>query len=373
MNIRRALVLVVSLVVLIGWVIMFSPFGSDAGDSSSEAGNMAWAPLTIPPEEQVTVPTSDPPPFDRACLFRSGHTTAVGDFRPNLHFDMESSADGSLLSARHAHSGNTAYRIVRGQEYTPAIERNVSTIPATLAKVAVGLWVYSDTTIGKFTIVADAHRGEEQLTWMGKDLDPVGSGAGNWMRFQAEFDLRDLHLSGDDRVRIYFWNADKQELFIDDMDVVFRIDGVSGKPSGTPFDTEARTIGVAPPPFARFAMIAPVDPHEHGVVPGQLAPSNTSDPFPVAKGYSGRLRYVPGNATGELVSTGGRTEYLVRAWCPELGKDLFGFERVLISPGVNGLRIIGFDVDIDPSNGQALVAKDPRPMGAECSITPPSP
>jgi hypothetical protein len=373
MNTRRVLILVASLVALIGWAILTRPFGSGDEGADSKLPRATAAPFALLPEELATVPTPDQPPYDRACLFRSSHTTADGGFRPNLHFDMESSADGSLLSTRFAHSGNTAYRIVRGQEYTPAIERTVSVMPAPLAKIAVGMWVYSDTTIGKFTLVADARRGEEQLTWMGKDLDPVGASAGEWMRFQAEFDLRDLHLSGDDKVRVYFWNVDKREMFVDDMDVVFRSEGVSGKPIGTPFDTETRTIGVAPPPFATFNMVAAAAPQEHGVVPGQVAPSASAGEFPVAPGQGARLRYAPGDATGELINAAGRTEYLVRAWCPELGRDLFGFERVLIIPGKAGLRIIGFDIDIDPSNGQVLVAKEPPPIGAECLISPPAP
>ena len=370
MSLHRTLVTRLRFAALFGGVLLVS---------CSPAGNVETTtidgvgPLPLPTRDQATVQLGDPAPFDMACLSRSGPSTAISGFRPNLHFDMEVSSDSSMLSTRHAHSGNSSYRIPSGQEYTPAIERTLGDMPEPLTTIVVGIWIHSDTTIGKFTMVADARRGEEQLAWMGKDLDQTGAGMGQWMRFQGEFDLRGLGLSQNDKVRIYFWNADKREVFLDDMDVVFRSEGVLGKPGGTPFDTENKGSGVAPPPFAKFTPIDPVMAQDHGIVPGLVAPAASSDTHPLTPGNPLRLRFVDGDAVGRVIGDNGRTEFLVRAWCPEFGKDLFGFERVMIAPCAKGLRIIGFDIDIDPGTGNVLVAKEPAPMGAECSITPPGP
>ena len=110
-----------------------------------------------------------------------------------------------------------------------------------------------------------------------------------------------------------------------------------------------------------------------GVVPGQRAPPNAGPEIFLAPGSADRWRHLSGDAVAHVTGPDGKDLALVRAWCPEVGRDLLGYERTIAALGPAGLRLVGFDVDRDPTSGVVTVAAAPPPTGAELIITPPVP
>lgn len=328
-----------------------------------------------PSADGATLETLDPPPYDRPSLLRSGMSIPFGarTLRPNLHFDFETSGDTSRISRAQARSGASSQVIRSGTEYAPAIRRNVSDVADTLTAVAVGLWLYSGSKSSPVTIVTTVDRGGKQLAWFGKEIPAREYERSTWQRFQAEFLLRDITVWGDDEVSIYLWNREKELVYIDDMDVVFRSRTALGRATGTPFDLEDGSRGVPPPPFADVAFHAAIDLSEMGVIVGQTAPEPMVGEVVLTPGSTDRFQYRPGDAVGRILAADGKELALVRAWSPELMRDLLGYERVLIGPGSRGVRIAGFDVDLEPASGRRLVAKEPPPLGAELILTLPVP
>ncbi|MBP6389344.1 MAG: hypothetical protein KA175_00790 [Flavobacteriales bacterium] len=347
----------------------------------------AWRRPDAPPDARVqanavrpstdgaTLETQDPPPYDRPSLLRSGMSIRIGGraVRPNMHFDFEVTGDTTKISRAHARSGASAQVIRSGTEYAPAIRRRAADVADTLVAVAVGLWVFTKGEKPPITIVASVDRGDQQLAWFGKDIHPSEHEPGKWQHFQAEFLLRDVAVTGDDQVSIYLWNRDKQLLYVDDMDVVFRSKRVLGRAPGIPFDLEDRTRGTLPPPFAQVSFHSRTDPAALGVVAGRDAPPLASVDVVLTPGSSDRLHYTPGDGVAHLIGADGRERALVRGWCRELGQDLLGFERLIAKQGSTGVQLIGFDVDQDPATDRIIVAAAPPPVGAELIITMPQP
>ncbi|MBK8340360.1 MAG: hypothetical protein IPK99_10405 [Flavobacteriales bacterium] len=328
-----------------------------------------------PSADGATLETQDPPPYDRPSLLRSGMSIAIGDHRvrPNMHFDFEVTSDTTKISHAHARSGVSAQVIRSGTEYAPAIRRRAAEVADTLTAVAVGLWLFTKAEKPPVTIVVSVDRGDKQLAWFGKDMYPAEHEPGKWQHFQAQFFLRDVVVTGDDQVSIYLWNREKERVYIDDMDVVFRSRQALGRAHGIAFDLEDSTHRIMPLPFAQVAFHSEVDPSSFGVMVGKEAPLSTITEVPLSPGSALRWRYAPGDAVARVVGGDGKDVALVRAWCIELGCDPLGYERVVVAPGSTGLRMVAFDVDMDASSGRATVAKTPPPRGVELIITAPTP
>jgi hypothetical protein len=323
------------------------------------------------PADTATINTGDPPPHDRACRSRSALAITVGDLRiqPNLHYDFEHRADSNWISSERAHSGSSCMLIKEGVEYTPTIRRSVMNVADSLLAVNVGLWLLADTKDPSLTIVSTVERKGQQVAWAGKELDTLEHVPGVWQRLNAEFHFSELVLEPDDVVSVYLWNRNKQQVYIDDMDIVFRSRRVPGRTAGEAFLIEGPKGGRMPLPFAKVSFLATVDPKSGGVVVGQAAPPISATELPLVPGSAHRFRLPVGSAVGHVVDADGAARTLVRAWCPEVGRDLLGYEHILVSPGDRGLRFIAFDVDIDAASGRRTVAQVPAPMGAELLLT----
>lgn len=378
MTSRRALLLGSSLVILVGGAIMYWSGGLKEGlrmpsnihdRPATPARHANWAALL--PTDTATIPTGDPAPHDRACRSRSALTMSMGDhwIRPNLHFDFEHSADSSWISRQKAHTGSSCMLIKEGVEYTPAIRRSVMNVADSMVAVNVGLWLLTDTTDPSLTIVSTVERRGQQVAWAGKELDTLEHVPGVWQRLNAEFPFSELVLAQDDVISVYLWNRNKQQVYVDDMDIVFRSRRVPGRTTGEAFRIEGPKGGHMPLPFAKVSFVANVDPKSGGIFVGQAAPPISAPEVPLAPGSAHRFRLPAGSAVGHVVDADGAARALVRAWCPEVGRDLLGYEHMLVSPGDRGLRFIAFDVDIDAASGRRTVAQVPAPIGAELLLT----
>lgn len=327
--------------------------------------------IALSPADTATIGTPDPPPFDRACRSRSDMVAVFGDrtIHPNIHYDFEHSSDSSWFSEQLVHTGRSSALIREGQEYSPAIKRVVRTVADTLIAINAGLWMLSDANNPSLTIVCTVERGGQQLAWFGKDLDTLEHHPGQWQRLNAEFPIRDQVLDPEDVVSVYLWNRNKHVVFFDDMDVVFRSGRIPGKAKGTAYSIEDPTDASMPLPFAKVSFLGAVEPSSTGIVAGQEAPAVTSASLPTSPGSAEHWQYTPGSAVGKLIGADGVARALVRAWSPEVGRDLLGFEQLQVTPGTKGLRFVGFDVDINAATGTRSVAREPAPMGAELLIT----
>lgn len=378
MTSRRALLLGGSLVILVSGAIMYWNGGlkeslrmpsSNHDLPATPAKHANWTALL--PTDTATITTGDPAPHDRACRWRSALSITAGDHRiqPNLHFDFEHSADSNWISRQKAHTGSSCMLIKEGVEYTPAIRRSVMNVADSLVAVNVGLWLLTDTTDPSLTIVSTVERGGQQVAWAGKELDTLEHLVGEWQRLNAEFPFSELVLAQDDVISVYLWNRNKQQVYVDDMDIAFRSRRVPGRTAGEAFRIEGPKGGRMPLPFAKVSFLATVDPKSGGVFVGQAAPPISAPEVPLAPGSAHRFRMPAGSAVGHVVDADGAARALVRAWCPEVGRDLLGYEHVLVSPGDRGLRFIAFDVDIDAASGRRTVAQVPAPIGAELLLT----
>ncbi len=378
MTSRRALLLGGSLVILVSGTIMYWSGGlkeslrmpsSNHDLPATPAKHANWTALL--PTDTATITTGDPAPHDFACRSRSALTMSIGDhwIQPNLHFDFEHSADSNWISRQKAHTGSSCMLIKEGVEYTPAIRRSVVNVADSLVAVNVGLWLLTDTTDPSLTIVSTVERRGQQVAWAGKELDTLEHVPGVWQRLNAEFQFSELVLAQDDVISVYLWNRNKQQVYVDDMDIVFRSRRIPGRTTGEAFRIEGPKGGHMPLPFAKVSFVADVDPKSGGVFVGQAAPPIIAPEVPLAPGSAHRFRLPAGSAVGHVVDADGTARALVRAWCPEVGRDLLGYEHVLVSPGDRGLRFIAFDVDIDAASGRRTVAQVPAPIGAELLLT----
>lgn len=336
------------------------PAGPSAVDLSAER----TSPIT---SDGRTLTTNDPPPFDRPVAERSGPSIAIGDrtLRPNLHFDMESSADSTLLVSGVARSGRRSMLLKASEEYGPAIRRRAGDVGAPLTAIAVGLYCRTDDP--GLVIVTTIHRGEEQRAWYGKELRAHEHTPGTWQRLQGELLLRGLEVADDDVVTIYLWNKHRHDTWIDDMDVVFRSGDVLGRDSIRAHDLEDSARTTRPLSFATVECLDLVDPAQVGVRIGEPAPAATELIALPDGAY--RWRYTPGDGVARLIDGAGQARYLVRPWCPASG-DLLGFERVHVAAEAGALRLVGYDVD-PSADGTLRIAATPAPRGALIRITAP--
>ena len=335
-----------------------------AGPASKAMPSEGGAPLI---SDGRTLTTNDPPPFDRPVAARSGPSIAIGDrrVRPNLHFDMESSADSAMLVSGTARSGRRSMYLRATDEYGPSIRRRAGDVGAPLTSIGVGLWCSSNEP--GLSIVVTIIRGKNEIAWFGKDLKAHEHTPRTWQRLQAEFPVRGSGVSPDDVVTFYLWNRHHHEVWIDDMDVVFRSGDVLGRDSIRAHDLEDSARTTRPLPFATVECLGAADPVQAGVRVGDAPPEATALIALPDGPY--RWRYAPGDGVARLIDGAGQARYLVRPWCTTTG-DLLGFERVQVSADPGGLRIVGYDVD-PAADGGHRVADTPAPRGALIRITAP--
>ncbi len=378
MNLRRTLLLI-ALSALVGAAV-FALLRGDAvkqdlrtlrdglrQPAGPDAGALMATPAAYAAQQGRSLVTDDPPPFDRPHAARSAPSIAVNGrtLRPNLHFDMETSADTGRLVTGIAHSGSRSMLLKASEEYGPAIRRRAGDVGAPLVAIAAGLWCRSDDP--GLVVVTTVHRGTEQRAWYGKELRTAEHSPGVWQRLQGELLLRDLEVADDDVVTVYLWNKHRHDTWIDDMDVVFRSADVLGRDSLRPHDLEDSTRNTRPLPFARVECLGALDPTAVGVRPGGAPPAQEE----VIALPDGTLRwhYRPGDGVGRLLDATGRARFLVRPWCSGIG-DLLGYERLHARADAQGLRLVGYDVE-EADDGSLRIASTPAPKGARVRITAP--
>lgn len=312
---------------------------------------------------------SGAPPFDRPVRARSDMQMRLGShvIAPNVRFDMESSADTTWLSREQAHTGVSS--LLLDKEYGPAFRNKVGDVAVGLDAIGVSMWLHCDGADPRSTIVVSIERAGTQTAWFGKELSAKEHEPGVWQRFQALFAIGDIEVMDDDLISVYLWNRGKERVFVDDMDLYFMSKDIHGG-AGTVHGIGSDAPRLSSMRFIPIARVELLSPGRFGVVPGEPAPDPKERSWPFGREDRATLHFAKGDAVGMITAFNGDTIGRMRAWVPQLEKDLFGFERVLIRPGGNGrLSIIGFD--IDPGNGAddtPTVAYDPAPVAAEILI-----
>lgn len=306
--------------------------------------------------------TGDEPPFSVASgpwsMVEFGRKGAR--LRPNLVFDFEDIPGGgsSQLSPEWAHSGQFAYRMAPGTEYSPAVRRHVRDVAGPLSAVEVGLWMWSPSPRTMLTAVVSIDRDNKQLAWFGKDLQAdTAEHAGQ--QLNCNFLIRDLALEPDDIVSVYLWKRGGEAAFIDDMAIFFHSTEVPGRKLGhAPALDSLRPGGPTPLAYAKVsAQDVPVDSTRFR--PGMPAPSTTLAAVAFGGGR-GLWQFVPDEGLAWLKDPAGTPLALVRPWSPATHRDVLHYDRVVAESVPQGIRITGCDVArID---GQERVAAIPAPV-----------
>lgn len=331
---------------------MPSPFGSVHGQ---------WQPMR----------TGFSAPFDQASVRVVGDGTKWEGSGLSYRFDLDSSGTSGLLSDIVAHSGDSAFLLRGGQEYSPAIDVPLADVPFAVVSVGIGLWLHAVEPLHRFTLVAELKRADGTSEWHGKDMDSLSFVKDSWNRLQGQFDLPDRTAEQGDILRIYLWSLSATDVHIDDLELVFRSDGVLGRTAGNPYRQEEPEASRLPPPFARFVYNAAVEPEVFGIIPGKVAPPMKDEVIALPEERGMFLHKPVREAIGSIRAADGSEHYLVRAWCKELGMDLFGYERTMLAEKDGQCVVIGYDVVSDPVSGKVTVAAIPAPKGCSFRLTHP--
>jgi hypothetical protein len=306
--------------------------------------------------------TGDEPPFSHA----SGPWSMVkyeenGQFiRPNCTFDFEIvlGMDSSRLDHQWSHSGEHAYRMAPGEEYSPAVRRRIRDVATHLAAVEVGLWSWSPSPHTLLTAVVSIDRGEKQLAWFGKDLQ-ADTAAHGGQRLNGSFLIRDLPVEPNDIISVYLWKRGGAETFIDDMDIFFQSTEVPGRELGRALALDSlRTSGPAPPTYASLTVLdVPVD---SALFKSNMpAPPTTLEAVLFGNGKY-QLQFNPQDGFAWLQDPAGKPLALIRPWSPKAHRDVSHFDRVVAETVPQGVRITGCDVVRDA--GTDRIASHPAPL-----------
>lgn len=321
-------------------------------------------PPPIAAADVATRSFGDDAPFDQACAHRSSaqFTAGTRTIVPNLHWDMEESADPGRLSDAHAYSGRRSMHIPDDMEYSPGVCRLVKDVADTLQHISTGFWLYSEEDSLRLTLVITIKRGEEQLHWFGKDVRHDEYTAGSWQRFNASFPVDGSSFTGEERICLYLWNRASREFFVDDWDLVFRSTRIPGWQAAPGIDLEQAERPRDPLPFIIVAQVRAADPAAYGIHVGRTAPARTTASLDLPGPGSLSLHLPEGAAVGLLRDRSGKAVGLLRAWHPLIGRDLLTFEQCHLKAVDDGILIIGHDVDTHPTSGLPVVAADPAPL-----------
>lgn len=119
-----------------------------------------------------------------------------------------------------AHTGNYASKLDSTAVYSfgfqSLFENVLKNIPK---KINVTMWIYAPQANPKATLVVDINSNGKSKYWRNSALNGV-TDAKEWKKMSATFDLPS-NLDIKDELKIYVWNPDKQELYIDDLDISF--------------------------------------------------------------------------------------------------------------------------------------------------------
>lgn len=260
------------------------------------------------------------------------HPGSHAHWPATLCFDMESGAEGS--TTEHAHGGVRSWRMGPGDEYGPRIVRRVGDVADEPSSVMVECWVWSPADDPRLTLVITLVRGDEELSWWGKELHRHEHVPGTWSVLRGEHLVRDMaNVEPDDSLVFMLWKRSAQEVLVDDLCISFR----STKPLGyrEPERTHERL------PFAPVTCVAPSKPMDRTDTIGPVG-----EPLAIRPGSPFHLHLPQRSAIGYLVDHAHArdTVALVRPFCPDQG-DLAARERSFIRPDEGGLRMIAFDLD----------------------------
>ncbi len=137
--------------------------------------------------------------------------------------DMENAkfwSNSSSVVKGFAHSGIYASKLDTANTFSYGFQSVFENIlKSTPKKVIVTIWVYSLLPNPDASIVVDINNNGQSKFWKNSALNGV-SKAKEWTEVKALFDLP-ANLDIKDELKIYVWNPNKRDLYIDDLNVSF--------------------------------------------------------------------------------------------------------------------------------------------------------
>ena len=262
------------------------------------------------------------------------HPDSDAKWPATLCFDMESGSERT--SSKQAHGGTRSWKMGPEEEYGPRISRRVGDVADELHSIMLECWVWSPAEDPRLTLVITLVRGNEELSWWGKELQRHDHRPHSWTVLRGQQLARDMaQVEPDDSLVVMLWKRSSHEVLVDDLCISYR----STKPLG--FQPRHRTHERLP--FASVNCVTPSRSMDRTDTTGLL-----SKPVAIRPGSPYHLHMPKQSAIGYLVDHEHQldTIALVRPFCPGSG-DLAARERSFIKPDEDGLRMIGFDLDVN--------------------------
>lgn len=135
-------------------------------------------------------------------------------------YDLESVSDignyESVSDSRHL-SGSKSCTLSESAEFSVTINKKVSEIPdfTKVKKIKYSFSCSADVVIKNPEVVVSIDDASgKSVIWLNQKFEYK---PGTWKGFNFEFELKDVVLSGDQRLKVYVWNKGREKFFIDDL------------------------------------------------------------------------------------------------------------------------------------------------------------
>jgi hypothetical protein len=120
-----------------------------------------------------------------------------------------------------AHSGKFSCMMDATREYSYAFQETFSNINKKIpTKIIVKAWIYSPVPNPDASFVADVFEGGKSIWWKSGELNNRIPKANEWTEVTCSFNV-DKPVFVTSQVRIFIWNINKLNFYIDDMEVTF--------------------------------------------------------------------------------------------------------------------------------------------------------
>ncbi len=123
---------------------------------------------------------------------------------------------------KYCHSFNHSGFLNEKYEYCKGFSRELWSIGRKKwSKAEVTIWVFS--TSKPYTnskLVCTIEKNGKSVLWQGTTIDDFLTSQGKWYKVYTSFNIP-ADVSGDNKLQVYVWNPDKQNLFVDDLKIVF--------------------------------------------------------------------------------------------------------------------------------------------------------
>ncbi len=144
----------------------------------------------------------------------------------NIDYDFEVPFEGENVehySQENAHSGKFSFLLNNSVSYSPSVVKKVSeVIDSEFKLITISVWLNQMTNDNEVVLVTTIRdqTGKEYF-WQGRSTEKGKFPKGKWVKHKAQFKLPFEKIKPDDVIGIYVWNKGGNEVYIDDLSIVY--------------------------------------------------------------------------------------------------------------------------------------------------------